>query len=74
MSVPEGPTFGARFHEMRPGLLWRLWRDLRCAGFLVAFAWRNPTLGCRSATNTSAEKPVMSHWSAAPFTPLVRSS
>ena len=47
MSVLEGPTFEARFHEMRPGLLWRLWRDLRCAGFLAAFAWRNATLGGR---------------------------
>ena len=47
MSLLNGPTFEQRFHEMRPGLLRRVWRDLRCAAFLAAFAWRNATLGRR---------------------------
>jgi hypothetical protein len=47
MSLLDGPTFEARFHELRPGLLWRWWRDLRCAVFLAAFAWRHATLGRR---------------------------
>ncbi len=47
MSLLDGPTFEARFHETRPGLGWRLWRDLRCAAFLSAFVWRNATLGRR---------------------------
>ena len=47
MSLLDGPTFEARFHEMRSGVLWRLWRDVRCAVFLAAFAWRHATLGRR---------------------------
>ena len=47
MSLLNGPTFEERFHETRPGPLLRLWRDLRCAAFIVAFAWRNATLGRR---------------------------
>ena len=41
------PTFEDRFHEMRPGLHWRLWRDVRCAAFLAGLVWRNLTLGRR---------------------------
>ncbi len=41
------PSFEERFHEMRPGAHWRLWRDLRCAAFLAGMIWRNLTLGRR---------------------------
>jgi hypothetical protein len=47
MSLLDGPTFESRFHEMRPGLGRRLWRDLRCAAFIAAFVWRNATVGRR---------------------------
>ena len=40
-------TFEERFHELRPGLHWRLLRDARCAAFLAAFIWRYATLGAR---------------------------
>ncbi len=44
-----GPTrsFEEMFHETRPGLHWRLWRDIRCAAFLGTIVWRNLTLGRR---------------------------
>lgn len=47
MSLLDGPTFEARFQEVRPGLLRRLWRDIRCAAFIAAFIWRNATVGRR---------------------------
>ena len=40
-------SFEERFHELRPGLHWRLWRDIRCLGFLAGMVWRNLTLGRR---------------------------
>ena len=42
-----GKSFEDLFHEMRPGLHWRLWRDIRCAVFLASVVWRNLTLGRR---------------------------
>lgn len=45
MALMTGPTFEERFHEMRPGLHWRLWRDVRCAVYLAAFFWRYLTFG-----------------------------
>ncbi len=40
-------TFEERFHEMRPGIHWRLWRDLRCAAFIGGLILRNLTVGRR---------------------------
>jgi hypothetical protein len=40
-------TFEARFHERRPGLHWRIWRDIRCAAFLAGLIVRNLTIGRR---------------------------
>jgi hypothetical protein len=40
-------TFEARFHELRPGLHWRLWRDIRCAIFICGLIVRNLTVGRR---------------------------
>lgn len=40
-------TFEDRFHEMRPGWHWRLWRDVRCAAFIAGLVWRNLTVGRR---------------------------
>lgn len=41
------PSFEERFHEFRPGLHWRLWRDVRCAVFILGLVWRNLTVGRR---------------------------
>ena len=41
------PSFEERFHEFRPGLHWRLWRDVRCAAFILGLIWRNLTVGRR---------------------------
>ena len=40
-------SFEERFHELRPGLHWRLWRDLRCAWFLAGLIVHNLTVGRR---------------------------
>ena len=41
-----GPkTFEELFHETRPGLYWRLRRDLRCLAFLGKLVVMNLTLG-----------------------------
>lgn len=40
-------TFEHRFHELRRGLHWRLWRDVRCAAFILSLIWRNLTVGAR---------------------------
>ena len=40
-------TFEDRFHELRPGLHWRLWRDVRCATFIAGLILRNLVVGSR---------------------------
>ena len=40
-------SFEEMFHETRPGLHWRLWRDIRCAAFLGILVLRNLTYGRR---------------------------
>ena len=40
-------TFEERFHELRPGFHWRLWRDVRCAWFIARLILRNMTAGRR---------------------------
>ena len=41
------PSFEERFHEFRAGPHWRLWRDVRCAVFILGLVWRNLTVGRR---------------------------
>ncbi len=43
----EEATFENRFHELRPGLHWRLWRDVRCGAFICGLILRNLTVGRR---------------------------
>ena len=38
-------SFEEMFHETRPGLHWRLWRDVRCFLFLFILVLRNLTAG-----------------------------
>lgn len=45
--MAPGKNFEDLFHEMRPGLHWRLWRDVRCVLFLGTVLWRSLTLGRR---------------------------
>lgn len=47
MALMSGPTYEQRFHKIRPGLHWRLWRDIRCAAFLFALFLRYVTFGAR---------------------------
>jgi hypothetical protein len=45
--VRRQATFEERFHELRPSLHWRVWRDLRCALFIGGLLFRNLTVGRR---------------------------
>ena len=38
-------SFEELFHETRPGLHRRLWRDLRCLVYLGRLIWLNVTVG-----------------------------
>lgn len=40
-------SFEEMFHETRPGLYWRLWRDVRCFAFLAIFVLRNLIIGSK---------------------------
>ena len=56
MSILDSRTFEDRFHERRPGLHWRLWRDVRLAAFLLAFMWRYATVGRRVRAEYRAKR------------------